>query len=170
MVLEQVLFRPSPNHKGNIFKPLGIIVHWTGGSLNGALAWMCSEKSKVSAHFLVGVNQQIYQLVDTQNIAWHAGKSKTKFGESCNGYTIGIELEGPPSKLGLDKWSESQIFMAAQLCKEIVKHHPSIEFITDHSTVCPGRKFDVKRGIGEDLFPWSDFVTMTGIKDYDNLI
>jgi N-acetyl-anhydromuramyl-L-alanine amidase AmpD len=165
MILEQVIHRPSPNFSNTIIIPKLIIIHWTAGALNGSLAWLCNKKSFASAHFLIGVNCQIYQLVDTNKKAWHAGESETIYGKYCNNYAIGIELEGPPSKLGLDGWEESQLIITAQLCKELVKLHSTIEAITDHSTVSPGRKFDVKSGIGEDKFPWNYFVTMTGIND-----
>lgn len=52
------------------------------------------QEMKVSAHFFIDRLGQVYQLVSTEDRAWHAGVSSFKGVENCNDYSIGIELEG----------------------------------------------------------------------------
>lgn len=168
-------FADSPNcWKGWIRAPLGVIIHWTAGTFEGSLNWLCDKHSKASAHFIVRNTGEIVQLVSLNDRAWHAGKSKTKFGKSCNQYTFGVELEGPPSylndklNLDLESWPEDQLIAAINVVKHINKH-TKLKFMTDHSTISPGRKPDVKTGTGIDLFPWFRFVECCGIADIESI-
>ena len=49
---------------------------------------------EVSAHCLIRRDGEIIQYVSFLDKAWHAGISSFKQRESCNDYSIGIELEG----------------------------------------------------------------------------
>src|SRR6185369_908189 len=49
---------------------------------------------KVSAHFLIRRDGALLQFVACGERAWHAGASQWAGKESCNDYSIGIELEG----------------------------------------------------------------------------
>ena len=53
---------------------------------------------KVSAHYLVSREGEVFRLVDEKYVAWHAGKSKlpdgTNIKGSCNDFSIGIEVMG----------------------------------------------------------------------------
>ena len=62
-----------------------LIMHYTG-MINGAnaLEKLCDPKSKVSAHYLVEENGQVYQLVNEQKRAWHAGVAKWEDDEDIN--------------------------------------------------------------------------------------
>ena len=167
MKIQGVKYEQSPNFTDKYIEPIGIIIHWTGGTFESSKSWILNDDSQVSAHFVIDVNGETIQLVDTNKIAWHAGKSETKYGKYCNNYAIGIELAGPPSKLNLKGWDDRQIMQCASLCKELNKFHKLL-FITDHSTVSPGRKVDVKKGYGIDKFDWEQLVIMSGIDDYKN--
>lgn len=161
-------WKPSPNFSPGWKRlPLGIVIHWTAGKFYPSLEWMCNPQAKASAHWIVDYDGRRTQMVATLNRAWHAGKSETKYGPNCNDYTFGIELAGPPSSIGQKGWNMAQLDVAAQLCRMLKKRYPSIEFITDHSTISPGRKIDVKVGTGkpEDIFPWEQFVKMTQIPE-----
>lgn len=76
-----------------------ILAHWTGGStLDSAKTWLSNPVAKASAHFIVGRDGAICQLVDTHTMAWHAGQSSYKaLGngltyEKINRFSIGIEF------------------------------------------------------------------------------
>jgi len=162
------VFHPSPNFTpGWDRPPLGIIIHWTAGKFTPSVEWLCNKEAQASAHWIVDYTGRSMQLVSAQNRAWHAGKSSTKYGEGCNNYTFGIELVGPPSRLKLAGWDMRQLEEAAKICHILKSRFDSICFITDHSTISPRRKIDVKGGEGLDLFPWDQFVKMTGIADYE---
>lgn len=160
-----IKYEQSPNFTDKKLDKIGIIIHWTGGSFDSAKKWILNSVSKVSSHFLIGIDGERVQFVDTDLVAWHAGFSETKYGKRCNNYTIGIELEGPPSKVKQNGWMYNQLLNAADICKKLNEHY-NFKFITDHSTISPERKIDVKGGCGVDLFPWDEFVLMTGINDY----
>lgn len=50
-----------------------IVIHATGDdSFDGALSWMLNPKSQVSAHYLVGKDGKVVQLVKESKKAWHA--------------------------------------------------------------------------------------------------
>ena len=153
---------------GWIKPPIMIIVHWVAGSYNSCIETFKHGVNQASAHFVVSKNGDITQMVQLTDRAWHAGKSYTSFGAFANHYTIGIELEGPPSFVRLKGWPVEQIKALIDLCQYIEKNVPTIEFITDHSTISPGRKIDVKGSTGkkEDVFPWKDFIQKVGIKEY----
>ena len=153
-----------------------IVIHWIAGSAKGAINWFSNPISKVSAHYVIDSDGNITQMVSEQDIAWHAGLSSYKdYPTKYNGHewgslnvcSIGIELEGPPSCVkGMKKWSKKMIRACAKLCREIGERHPGIK-LTDHSRIAPFRKIDVIAGTGrvEDIFPWKEFVELTGLKE-----
>jgi len=87
---------PSPNHGGRI-EPTLIVLHDTADRLKAddSVAWFQDPASKVSAHFVVGRDGSITQMVDCDRSAWHAGKSNWRGRENCNGFSIGIEIDNP---------------------------------------------------------------------------
>lgn len=99
---------------------------------------------KVSAHYAIDREGKVYSLVDTNNVAWHAGKSKLPNGKSyhgsCNEFSIGIELFG-------GKWidfTDAQYDALVELTKHIKgqwDHDPDWH-IVGHDTIAPGRKVD----------------------------
>lgn len=157
----------TPNYtKGWTRNPLGIIIHWTDGNFANSVSWLCSPESKASAHFVIAPDGTRAQLVNTKDRAWHAGVSETKFGKYCNNYTFGIELVGPPSAIGLKGWDQRQIDSCVKICLYLKQKYPSIIFITDHSTIAPGRKIDVKKNEQpQDLFPWQALIEAVGLPD-----
>jgi hypothetical protein len=68
--------------------------------------------------------------------------------------------------MGGKEWSAVQMQGAENICKYIVSKYP-VKFITDHSSISPGRKIDVQGSTGNviDVFPRSDFVKITGLKE-----
>ncbi|MDR2853181.1 MAG: 1,6-anhydro-N-acetylmuramyl-L-alanine amidase AmpD [Burkholderiaceae bacterium] len=92
---------------------------------------------EVSAHFYIRRDGQLWQFVDTDARAWHAGKSSWRGCENCNDTSIGIELEG----LEGDRFEAMQYETLASLCAAIAQRHP-IASIAGHEHVAPGRKHD----------------------------
>lgn len=91
-----VSFFPSPNSSGSFDEglPDTIVIHFTAGSsLASSVDVMTNSDSKVSAHFAIGRNGDIVQMLPTNKIAWHAGKSSYKGRTNLNRYSIGIELD-----------------------------------------------------------------------------
>ena len=60
--------------------------------------------------------------------------------ESCNDFSIGIELEGTETVA----YTEAQYQSLAEVIKALLAHYPTLsrEAITGHSDIAPGRKTD----------------------------
>jgi N-acetylmuramoyl-L-alanine amidase len=84
--------RPSPN-KGSrgSTKVTTLVWHYTAGAgAQGAISWLCNPEAKASAHFVVGRDGKITQLVPLSDAAWHCGGSSV-----TNAQSIGVELVNP---------------------------------------------------------------------------
>ncbi|MCX7165311.1 MAG: 1,6-anhydro-N-acetylmuramyl-L-alanine amidase AmpD [Rhodocyclales bacterium] len=92
---------------------------------------------RVSAHFLVRRDGELIQFVPCSARAWHAGVSNWKGQESCNNFSIGIELEGCDQL----PFEDVQYLTLNHLLAEL-RHRFAIEAVVGHSDVAPGRKTD----------------------------
>ncbi|RJG50053.1 1,6-anhydro-N-acetylmuramyl-L-alanine amidase AmpD [Motilimonas pumila] len=108
---------------------------------------------KVSAHCLIRRDGELVQYVPLNQRAWHAGVSEFKGRTRCNDFSIGIELEGTDDS----PFEAEQYQVLAQLTKAIMRQYPdiSLERITGHSDIAPGRKTDPGTG-----FDWSHFLAL----------
>ena len=111
---------------------------------------LIDRKSKVSTHYLINRSGSITRMVDDQNTAWHAGKSKWKNFINLNDQSIGIELVNQGHQFGYETFSKKQISKLILLCKFLIKKY-KIKYsnILGHSDIAPLRKKDP----GEK-FPW----------------
>ncbi len=146
---------PSPNHGPRAEgKPIDILLlHYTGmPSEAGALAWLANPQSQVSAHYFVGEDGRIVQMVAESERAWHAGQSFWAGETDINSRSIGIEIANPGHEFGYRSFPPAQIAAVIALCQDILSRHPiPAERVLAHSDVAPTRKEDP----GE-LFPWGE--------------
>lgn len=71
-----------------------IVIHYVG-ALGGAKAncqYYAGRYIGASAHFFVGFDGEIWQAVETEDIAWHCGASSYKHADCRNSNSIGIEM------------------------------------------------------------------------------
>ena len=128
---------------------------------------LCDPAFEVSAHYLIGRDGAIVQLVDERLRAWHAGAGAWGGVRDVNSRSIGIELDNDGQTL----------FPAAQMQALVtllraVRARWSIprERVIGHSDMAPGRKVDPGplfdwRGLAEaGLSVWPD---VTGRFDAD---
>ena len=101
------------------------------------------EGVRVSAHFYVRRNGELWQFVSCDDRAWHAGASRYRGRDNCNDDSIGVEFEG----LEGGPFEPEQYECAAVLCAAIAQRYP-IAHIAGHQHIAPGRKSDP--GIGFD--------------------
>jgi N-acetylmuramoyl-L-alanine amidase len=116
-----------------------VIIHYTELNFDDSVNILCSQASKVSAHYLIRKDGAVFQLVGDFYRAWHAGKSKWKGQESLNNNSIGIEIEN----LGNEEFKDEQYKSLVELCK-ILKNKYNIDqndFI-GHSDIATNRKID----------------------------
>lgn len=105
------------------------------------------HEMKVSSHILIKRSGEIVQFVPFNDRAWHAGQSCYSGRDSCNDFSIGIELEGTDT----DRFEDAQYHQLAQLIKALRSAYPGIKNnITGHSDIAPGRKTDPGSGFDWD--------------------
>ncbi|MDA9650968.1 N-acetylmuramoyl-L-alanine amidase, partial [Candidatus Pelagibacter sp.] len=82
---------------------------------SSALKKLTDEKSKVSSHYLIKKNGQIFTIVPDLYVAWHAGVSSWKNFNNLNKNSIGIEITNPGHSFGYLKFSKAQILSLVKL-------------------------------------------------------
>lgn len=133
--------RQTPNVSKNKMTPKGIILHHSGGTFNGSVAWVLNPVSKVSYHCIVNENGDRTILASDDKICWHAGRSSFKNVSSCNNYMLGIAVSGDTTKRLL---TNEEVESVAQWCiKKMKAYGFGLDFVTTHREVSPGRKNDV---------------------------
>jgi len=144
----------SPNFDERTLPVSLLVLHYTGME-NGAIALerLCDPNAKVSAHYAIEENGQIFQLVDEDKRAWHAGVSEWQGETNINSASIGIELVNgghnfPDAQGNLPIFPDIQINALIALCKDIISRHGPLTLL-GHSDIAPDRKIDP----GEH-FPW----------------
>ena len=146
--LKSYSFSKKARNKGKI---KFLIIHYTGmQSMRASIKRLISTKHKVSCHYLISRAGKIFQMVEDNKVAWHAGKSKWGKLENLNNNSIGIELVNNGHKFGYQKFSARQIDALLKLCIKLKKKYKiKNRFILGHSDIAPLRKSDP----GEK-FPW----------------
>ncbi|MEN3971351.1 N-acetylmuramoyl-L-alanine amidase [Sphingomicrobium sp. XHP0235] len=146
-----VVDRPSPNCNERQLPVSMVVLHYTGmPTAEAALDKMCSEAGGVSAHYCIVEDGTIYQLVDEEKRAWHAGKSYWRGITDVNSASVGIEIVNPGHEFGYPDFPDEQIAALIPLLSDIKNRHGiSRGNIVGHSDVAPRRKQDP----GEK-FPW----------------
>ena len=135
----------SPNFDER--KPNFVVIHHTGNDgVDQALRTLKDPARSVSAHYLIGRDGTIIQLVDERARAWHAGESKWGADTDINSASLGIELDNN----GREPFSEAQISALLRLLANITQRYqiPAAN-VLGHADVAPRRKVDPSR-----YFPW----------------
>ncbi|MCH2276925.1 N-acetylmuramoyl-L-alanine amidase [Thalassospira sp.] len=162
---DRIIARPSPNcgdrpgdAKGDRKVDI-LVLHYTGmQSGAAALDRLCDPAASVSSHYLVEEDGTIFQLVDEDKRAWHAGRGQWQECNDVNSGSIGIEIVNPGHEFGYRAFPDIQIDAVITLCRDILTRHDiRPDRIIAHSDMAPDRKEDP----GE-LFPW-DRLAANGI-------
>ena len=93
----QIVQRPSPNcgpRKSGISRPDIVVLHYTAmQSAEEAICTLCDPENEVSAHYLIGRDGVVTQMVNESARAWHAGAGRWAGCDDINSRSIGIELD-----------------------------------------------------------------------------
>jgi N-acetyl-anhydromuramyl-L-alanine amidase AmpD len=106
------------------YKVEAIVLHISQGNLNGAYSWFNDSTSQVSSHFMIGKKGEVWQFINTDDTAWHAGGINKpnwpllKPQINPNQYTIGIEFEGLTGETFTEAMYNSSAELIGYLCKE----------------------------------------------------
>lgn len=138
----QPIWHASPNFgdRRDGLTPSLIVLHYTAmHNAKAALERLCDPASGVSAHYLVGSDGTLWQMVQEQDRAWHAGAGEWRGQTDVNSRSIGIELDNS----GSHPFSEPQMITLERLLREIMRRWSiSAEGVIGHSDMAPGRKSD----------------------------
>ncbi len=130
-----------------IRKPNFVVIHHTAqDSTAQTLKTFTLTLTKVSAHYVVGRDGKVYQMVNDYLRAQHAGAGRWGNDTDLNSSSIGIEMDNNGTT---DLWTDAQINSLCTLLATLKKRHniPTANFI-GHADLAPGRKNDPKN------FPW----------------
>lgn len=154
-------FKQSPNFRAGSpdRKITAIVVHYTGSTnMEGTISWFLNRDSKVSAHYVIGQDGRIVQMVHDQDIAWHAGRSAMRPDlpdghpqqePNVNQFSLGIELVGTADSGFTDRQLASLYSLLEVL---VTRYKIPPERVVGHSTIAPGRKIDPEGFHAQ--FPW----------------
>jgi len=144
---------PSPNFDERTLPISMIVLHYTGmQDARSAIDRLRDPEAKVSAHYVVGEDGKVLQLVDEADRAWHAGKSHWRDIDDVNSASVGIEIVNPGHDWGYTPFPDAQIASVVRLVADIKDRWKITRGnIVGHSDVAPVRKRDP----GE-LFPWHE--------------
>ena len=130
-----------------------IILHYTAlPSIDESINFLCKAENKVSCHYIISQNGQIYNLVHEKNRAWHAGQSKWLAESDLNSASIGIELDYSPNhnNNNFSKLLINALIVLTRYLKK--KYNIDKKNILGHSDIAPYRKIDPGK-----KFPWHKF-------------
>ena len=121
-----------------------IIIHYTGmENYKEALSRLCDNKAKVSAHYFINREGKLWQLVEDNYVAWHAGISKWLQRVNLNETSIGIELCNPGHENKYMEFTEFQYESLEWLIKKLMdKYNIFSDRVLGHSDIAPDRKID----------------------------
>jgi N-acetylmuramoyl-L-alanine amidase len=132
-----------------------IVIHYTVSDLPQSIKIL--TQGEVSSHYLVTNETKpvIYQLVDENRQANHAGVSNWKNHTLLNGSSVGIEIvnfgyKNTPEGRIWEPFPQAQVDHIVWLVRQIAERHKvAPENILGHSDIAPQRKQDPG-----PLFPW----------------
>ncbi len=101
--------------------------------------WLCHSDAQVSAHYVLGADGTVWQLVDESDRAWHAGSGAWGPITDVNSRSIGIEI----ANTGGAPFAARQMNALETLVDGIMARHMiPPERVIGHSDMAPGRKID----------------------------
>lgn len=100
---------------------------------------------QVSAHFFIERSGRLWQFVDCDARAWHAGASHYRGRDNCNDDSIGVELEGLEGGL-----FETVQYQSLSALLEAIRLRYPLRYVAGHEHVAPQRKADPGPG-----FDWT---------------
>ncbi|KGT91279.1 N-acetylmuramoyl-L-alanine amidase [Erwinia typographi] len=144
-----------------------LVMHYTAGDFAASAADLSGDGT-VSAHYLIPdtddptytaagfSDMRIFNLVDENERAWHAGVSQWADRTNLNDTSIGIEIVNQASEdengnFTFPPYTDVQVEAIRELALNILQRYPDITpvNVVGHSDIAPGRKSDPG-----PAFPW----------------
>jgi AmpD protein len=129
-------FDAAPAHE-----QLGVLFHHSVMSFDDTIELMCGSQRKVSYHCLIATDGRRCTLVADEHRAWHAGESTFLGRNRCNDFLLGLAFAGDTYAFPL---TNDQLASALEWLElRWVCLGWTLDRITDHRQVSPGRKDDL---------------------------
>ena len=155
----------SDNYDQRKFDISLVIIHFTETkTFTDALNLLTSKEKKVSCHYLIDKSGDIFNLVDLDKRAWHAGESMWGNYDDINSRSVGIEIVNS-GEIIKENYTSKQLVSLSHLLIKLLKEY-NIENVLGHSDIAPTRKIDP--GVH---FPWQKIYKNLGpdwVKDRIN--
>ena len=137
-----VIEAPSANfgpRRGGVRPDLIVLHHTAMQTAEAALARLCDPRAEVSAHYMICARGGVWQLVDENMRAWHAGVGQWGCVTDVNSHSIGIEL----ANTGAHPYPAPQMAVLVDLLVDLMRRwRIGPERVIGHSDMAPARKFD----------------------------
>lgn len=162
----------SPNYDD---RPNGetsaIVLHSGEGTKKSDLETLLNDNvppiKRVSAHYYVDRQGNVYELVDPHKRAWHAGTSLYLGRTSWNDFAIGIETEHKSGQ----NWPQSQCTAIKELCEMLIgQFHIQQKWIAAHRWLAPRRRSDPSNWSNESLNVWISNLYVEHLYDLPGLV
>ncbi len=133
---------PSPNFSAEPpHERRGVCFHHTVMPFADTVAFMGRAESRVSYHVVIAADGSRARLVADTDVAWHAGVSGFQGRAGCNAFLLGVAFVGDTRVAPL---AEAQIASVLEwLAARWAARGWSLDWMTDHRQIAPGRKDDL---------------------------
>jgi len=133
---------PSPHFSADPpHERFGVCFHHTVLPFAETLAHMQAPASRVSYHVVIAADGSRARLVSDEHVAWHAGVSIFQGRSGCNAFLLGVSFAGDTRVAPL---TDAQIASALEWLEARWNVFAwSLDRMTDHRQISPGRKDDL---------------------------
>ena len=132
----------TPNVSSRPIRPEGVVLHHSGGTYQGGVAWIQNPNSRVSYHVLVAPDGRRTVFARPDQRTWHAGRSRWRGRGDVNSWTVGASFAGDTY---IDPLTPAAMASMAEYLRPLMtKYGWKLADLTDHRTVAPSRKTDLK--------------------------
>ncbi len=170
--IDRTIRSPNFGERRDGLRPELVVIHYTAmRDCAGAAKALCDPVREVSAHYLIGRDGAVLELVDPEMRAWHAGTGEWRGADDVNSRSIGIELDNDgltPFSAPLMASLEALLLgpkgrdANGVLSGLLAAYGIGPQGVIGHSDMAPGRKidpgrrFDWKRLARQGAAVWSE--------------
>jgi len=142
---------PLGNYRKKYSTKVGICLHVTADTkYNNAVNWFKNPESKVSSHYVIEKNGDVFYCVSSDHVAYHCGVVNAPTAEiyfdngmmNPNNYLIGIEMVNSGCN-SLTKQQYLSLYALIQSCSKMHNFEINTSTIIGHNELdSKGRKYD----------------------------
>lgn len=119
-----------------------VVLHATDGA-SGASSINWLRRIGLSYHYVIERDGQVTKCVPVGRVAFHAGVSEGPDGADVNRYSVGIAFANWESQGELI--TQAQVDACKNLVQVLARNIPTLQYLTTHRAISPGRKNDPSR-------------------------